>query len=55
VKQLDKGIYRMRAGDYRVIYQIRGEVLLVLVVKVGHRREIYRALSRLLGDLPKSR
>lgn len=35
-----KGVFRLRVGSYRVIYQIRDEVLLVLVVKVGHRREV---------------
>ncbi len=35
-------LYRIRVGDYRVVYQVRDEVLLVLVVKIGHRREVYR-------------
>lgn len=44
VKKLtaDEDLYRLRVGDYRVIYQIQDEVLLILVVKVGHRREVYR-------------
>ena len=44
VKKLtaDEDLYRLRVGDYRVIYQIQDEVLLVLGVKVGHRREVYR-------------
>lgn len=37
--------YRLRAGDYRVIYEIADEQLIILVVGVGHRREAYRALS----------
>ena len=37
--------YRLRVGDYRVIYEITGEQLIILVVGVGHRREAYRALS----------
>jgi mRNA interferase RelE/StbE len=37
--------YRLRIGDYRVIYEIADEQLIVLVVGVGHRREGYRALS----------
>jgi mRNA interferase RelE/StbE len=36
------GYYRIRSGDYRVIYMIEDDVLVVLVVKVGHRREVYR-------------
>ena len=35
-------LYRIRVGDYRIVYQVRDEVLLVLVVKLGHRREVYR-------------
>jgi len=33
---------RIRVGDYRIVYQIRDEELLVLVLKIGHRREVYR-------------
>lgn len=35
-------LYRVRSGDYRVVYRIEDGRLLVLVVKIGHRREIYR-------------
>jgi mRNA interferase RelE/StbE len=34
--------YRLRVGDHRVLYQVLDERVLVLVVKVGHRREVYR-------------
>ncbi|MDQ7783423.1 MAG: type II toxin-antitoxin system RelE/ParE family toxin [Desulfomonilaceae bacterium] len=34
--------YRVRVGDYRVIYAMEDDILLVLVVEIGHRREIYR-------------
>jgi mRNA interferase RelE/StbE len=34
--------YRVRQGRYRIIYEIEDTRLTVLVVKVGHRREIYR-------------
>ena len=37
--------YRLRVGDYRVIYEIADERLIILVVGVGHRREAYRVLS----------
>lgn len=37
--------YRLRVGDYRVIYEIVDERLIILIVGVGHRREGYRALS----------
>lgn len=36
------GLYRIRVGDYRIIYQIRDDVLLVLLLKIGDRKEIYR-------------
>jgi len=35
-------LYRIRVGDYRIIYQIQDAVLIVLVVDVGNRRDIYR-------------
>jgi len=34
--------WRIRVGDYRVIYDIEDAVLTVLVIDLGHRREIYR-------------
>lgn len=34
--------YRHRVGDYRILYEVHDKVLLVLVVKIGHRREVYR-------------
>jgi mRNA interferase RelE/StbE len=34
--------WRIRAGDYRVVYQVQRGILLVLVLTVGHRREVYR-------------
>jgi mRNA interferase RelE/StbE len=34
--------WRIRAGDYRVVYQVHRGVLLVLVLTIGHRREVYR-------------
>ncbi len=35
-------LYRIRSGNYRVVYSVKQEVLIILVVEVGHRREIYR-------------
>lgn len=37
-----EGLYRARAGDYRIVYSIEDDRLLVLIVKIGHRREVYR-------------
>ena len=34
--------YRVRQGDYRIVYSVDDKNLLVDVVKIGHRREIYR-------------
>jgi mRNA interferase RelE/StbE len=34
--------YRLRCGDYRVLYEIQDDVLIVCVVKVGHRKDVYR-------------
>ncbi|MCW2134423.1 type II toxin-antitoxin system RelE family toxin [Arthrobacter sp. VKM Ac-2550] len=36
------GEYRIRTGDYRIIYEINDGALVILVLRVGHRREIYR-------------
>lgn len=35
-------IYRIRVGDYRIIYNIQSSVLNIEIIKVGHRREVYR-------------
>jgi len=37
-------LYRVRVGDYRVIYEIQDAVLLVLVVRIGGRGDVYRNL-----------
>lgn len=34
--------YRLRVGDYRIIYTIDDGVLLIVVIAIGHRREVYR-------------
>ncbi len=34
--------WRIRIGDYRVIYEIKDDCLLVLVITIGHRKEVYR-------------
>jgi len=34
--------YRVRVGDYRIIYEVRDGELVVIVVTVGHRRDVYR-------------
>jgi mRNA interferase RelE/StbE len=37
-------LYRIRAGNYRVVYQIHDKILVVLIVAIGNRKEIYRNL-----------
>jgi len=38
----EAGLLRVRVGDYRVIYTVEDDVLLVLVIRIAHRREAYR-------------
>jgi len=35
-------IYRIRVGDYRVIYEVIGRVLIIEVIRVAHRKDVYR-------------
>ena len=35
------GLWKLRIGDYRVIYQIKNEELIILILKIGHRKNIY--------------
>jgi mRNA interferase RelE/StbE len=35
-------VWRVRVGDYRVLYAIKDARLVVLVIKIGHRRDVYR-------------
>ena len=41
----DAALYRVRVGDYRIIYQIEDDALLVLVVRIGTRGDVYRHLD----------
>lgn len=44
VKQLSGAdrTYRIRIGDHRVVYEIEDDVLLMLVIRVAHRKDVYR-------------
>jgi mRNA interferase RelE/StbE len=42
IKLTNEDAYRIRVGDYRVIYNIHDDQLVVLVIDVGHRRDVYR-------------
>jgi mRNA interferase RelE/StbE len=39
-------LYRIRVGDYRIVYRVDDKVVVVLVVRIGHRREVYRQQGR---------
>jgi mRNA interferase RelE/StbE len=41
----EEELYRLRVGDYRILYQVKGKILLVLIVGIGHRRDIYRRIG----------
>jgi mRNA interferase RelE/StbE len=38
----EEDLYRVRVGDYRVLFQVVDSILTVLVVRIGHRRQVYR-------------
>lgn len=38
----DAGLFRIRQGDYRIVYSIQDKKLLVLVVRIIHRKEVYK-------------
>ena len=39
-----EGFHRVRVGDYRIVYLIRDRLLLICVVRVAHRKDVYRRL-----------
>lgn len=39
-----RGILRIRVRDYRIIYNVEDDLLIVLVIRIGHWREIYRRM-----------
>ncbi len=43
VKKLidEENLYRIRFGDYRIIYSIEDDVLTIEIIKIGHRKEVY--------------
>ena len=44
VKKLWDNTYRIRVGDYRVVYDVYDDRLVVLIVRVRHRKDVYRGL-----------
>jgi len=41
-RMVDEPGYRLRVGDYRIVYDLLHEKITVLVIRIGHRREVYR-------------
>jgi mRNA interferase RelE/StbE len=41
-KLTSEELYRIRQGDYRIVYSIQGNELTIWVIKVGHRKDVYR-------------
>ena len=41
----DNPFHRVRVGDYRIIYEIHEDTLMILVLKIGHRKEVYKRLT----------
>ena len=37
--------YRFRIGDYRVVYDVQSDILTIEIIRIGHRKEIYRRLT----------
>ncbi len=40
----ENSFHKIRSGDYRIIYEIHDDRLVILVVKVGHRKDVYKKL-----------
>ena len=39
-----ENLFRLRVGDYRIVYRVEDLRLVILVIRIGHRREVYRNL-----------
>lgn len=42
LKEKNENLYRVRSGDYRVVYAIEEEISIVDIRKIGHRKDIYK-------------
>ncbi len=40
----DNSFHKVRSGDYRIIYEIHDDRLVILIVKIGHRKDVYKKL-----------
>ena len=41
-----EGFLRIRVGEYRIIYVVESRKIIVLVLRIGHRKDVYRMLKR---------
>jgi len=41
----DNSFHKVRSGNYRIIYEIHNDRLVILVVKIGHRKDVYKKTS----------
>jgi mRNA interferase RelE/StbE len=41
----DNPFHRIRIGDYRIVYEIHGDILVIIIMKIGHRKEVYRRIT----------
>lgn len=41
----DEDVYRIRSGDYRVLYQVRGDNSEIVILDIGHRKDVYRGFQ----------
>ena len=44
-------LHKVRVGDYRIIYTIDADLLVILIVKIGHRKDVYKNLPPQPGRL----
>ena len=44
LKLVDSPYYRIRRGDYRIIYDIQDDKLTIIILKIGHRKDVYERL-----------
>jgi mRNA interferase RelE/StbE len=45
------GLHSLRTSDYRIIYRVKEKQLIIIVIAVGHRKEIYQKLKELVSGL----
>lgn len=45
------GLHSLRTADYRIIYRVRKRQLVIIVIAVGHRKEIYKRLKEIIPEL----